>query len=732
MKNKTFYFFSYEGLRHVQGVDLNSGVLTEAQRAGVTDPLARRLLQYIPAGNTTDANGQARLLASGIAPVNIDQYTIDVRHTLARNDDLHGYYAFQRDLRQEPNAQGNTVPGFGDQRGAHRQIMTLNETHIFNQTLVNEARAGFNRINISFNPSVVVNPADLGISNGINFPIALPQISITGLGLNIGGPAGFPQGRTVTTAVASDTATYLRGSHIVKFGGEFRRTSVSTFTNDPGTFTYATVAAFQTGLGNAFNITLGDRAVDLKINTIGAFVQDSISLGPRVKLDVGLRYDYIGAPTEPNNKLVLFDAAQVALLRLGSGIDQPHRNGSDFQPRFGIIWSPTADGKLAVRGAYAVMINQTNTGYIAGSGSNPPLAVPLNVAGAVRLDSALATAQASGLAPTTTNPDFAPGRMQTWNVNVEREFGATGFMVGYFGSHGDRLRIPININQFVNGVRPYPRLSATSPISPGAVLGNITEVESAGWSNYKGLWLTANRRMSKGVQLSASYTLSKSTDTNSYDAGLTAQDSFDLAGSEGPSDFDTRHRFSLNGTYELPFHGNRLADGWQLTGVLQMQTGNPLNVLTNINTFTGVGTVRPDLIGDPAIVGSQTQWFANSVCDPRVAAGGVGACTSSSVFALPINAAGVTHFGNLPRNAILGPGFSDVDLSLIKNVKLAGSSRVQLRVEVFNLFDVANLGQPGRVAIVGSTAFGVITNTRFATGDSGSSRQVQFAAKFLF
>ena len=734
VKNKTFFFYSYEGLRHLQGVDLNAGVLTDAQRAGVTDPLARRLLQYIPLGNTTDASGQSRLLASGTAPVNIDQNTVDVRHTVGQNDDLHAYYAYQQDLRQEPNAQGNTVPGFGDTRGGKRQILTLNETHIFNQALVNEARAGFNRITIGFNPLTVVNPADLGISNGINFPIALPQISITALGLNIGGPAGFPQGRTVQTSVASDTATYLKGKHIIKMGGEFRHTSVATFANDPGTFTYATVAAFQTGLGNAFNITLGDRAADLHINTIGAFVQDGISLGSNVKLDVGLRYDYIGAPTEPTNNLVLFDSSKAALVRLGSGLDQPHRNGSDFQPRLGVIWNPRGDSKLAVRAAYAVMVNQTNTGYIGGSATNPPLAVPLNVSGAVRLDSALATAQASGLAPTTTNPDFQPGRMQTWNVNVEREFGATGVMIGYFGSHGDRLRVPVNINQFNLGTttRPFPALSASSPILPGATLGNITEIESTGWSNYKGLWITANRRMSKGLQVSTSYTLSKSEDTNSYDNAGVAQDGRDLTTGYGPSDFDTRHRFSLNGTYELPFHGNRLLDGWQLTGVLQLQTGNPLNIVTNINTFTGTATVRPDLIGDPSIVGSATQWFNNSVCDPRVAAAGAGACTSSSVFALPITAAGVTHFGNLPRNAILGPGFSDTDLSLIKNVKLSGSARVQLRVEVFNLFDIANLGQPGRTALVGSTAFGVITNTRFATGDSGSSRQVQFAAKFLF
>src|SRR5207245_5995258 len=133
---------------------------------------------------------------------------------------------------------------------------------------------------------------------------------------------------------------------------------------------------------------------------------------------------------------------------------------------------------------------------------------------------------------------------------------------------------PINSNQFGNGVRPFPRLSASSPIQPGATLGNITEVQSTGWSRYKGLWLTANRRMSKGLQVSMSYTLSKSTDTNSYDntganTNGSLQDSTNLADSEAPSDFDTRHRFSLNGTYELPFHGNRFKDGWQVTGVLQ-------------------------------------------------------------------------------------------------------------------------------------------------------------------
>src|SRR3954470_17044721 len=149
VKNKTFYFLSYEGLRHTQGVDLNSGTLSNAQRAAVTDPVAKNLLQYIPLAN--DSTG-LRVIGSEIAPVTIDQTTGDVRSNLRQNDDLHVYYAFQKDFRHEPNAQGNTVPGYGDDRGGHRQVLTLNETHVFSQKLVNEVRGGYNRISISFDP----------------------------------------------------------------------------------------------------------------------------------------------------------------------------------------------------------------------------------------------------------------------------------------------------------------------------------------------------------------------------------------------------------------------------------------------------------------------------------------------------------------------------------------------------------------------------------------------------
>src|SRR3954467_15675702 len=175
MKNKAFFFFSYEGLRQRQGLTFNNVVLTDTERANVTDAISRKLLDLIPRVN---AAGN-RFIGSGTATVNIDQWTGDVSYNLGENDRLHGYYAFQRDFRGEPNIQGNTIPGFGDTRQSRRQIFTLNETHTFGPNLVNEARFGFNRIHISFTPNAQLDPTDFGINVGVNQPIGIPQISIT-------------------------------------------------------------------------------------------------------------------------------------------------------------------------------------------------------------------------------------------------------------------------------------------------------------------------------------------------------------------------------------------------------------------------------------------------------------------------------------------------------------------------------------------------------------------------
>jgi len=714
-KNRTFFFFSYEGLRQRQGLTLTSNVLTDAQRAAATNATTLKLLPLIPRATSVDIVGGVpvgRFAGAGTAPVDIDQWTGDVSHQISNNDRLHGYYAFQKDRRGEPNLQGNTLPGFGDTRQSHRQIFTLNETHIFGPNLTNEARLGFNRINITFTPNLQVNPLDFNIDNGINQPIGLPQISITGFNFNIGGPAGFPQGRADTTVVVSDTLNYLRGSHSFKFGGEARRFYNNNFTLDTGTFAFPNVASFLNGTANSFSVTIGDRSSAIIQNAFGFYAQDNYKVRQNLTLELGFRYDWNMTPTERYDRFVVFDPATRSLVRVGSGIDDVYQqNNKNFQPRLGIAWDPFKDGKTSVRAAYAILADQPVTNVVTPVTSNPPLADPRTFSGAITFQNARTVAAAAGLSPNNVDADFHNAYVQSWNLNIQREVAKDlGVTIGYFGTKGTHLRVSRNINQPINGgARPFPTLSPSDPFRPNAILNNITQIEGTGNSSYNALWLTATKRLSRGFQFNTSYTFSKSIDYNSLNSqGVIVQDSYNLADSRGLSDFDARHRFVFSGIYEAPFHGNQLVEGWQLGAIVQSQSGNPVNIVVNNATFTGINnTVRPNVTGPVAILGTPNRWF------------------DIAPFVVPVG-----RFGSLGRNVVIGPGFNNTDFSVIKRTKLTESQVIEFRWEVFDVFNHANFGQPGRV--VGTANFGQITNTRFGTGDSGSSRQMQFALKYKF
>jgi len=396
------------------------------------------------------------------------------------------------------------------------------------------------------------------------------------------------------------------------------------------------------------------------------------------------------------------------------------------------------------------------------NGSNPPFAttVALPANATTQLFNATDPGHAvpgSTISPSSSDPEFDNAYIQSWNVNVQREVGHNlAVTAGYFGSKGTHLRLSRNLNQTflnaaLNPVRPFPALSSSSPIAPNIPLLNITFREGTGNSNYNALWVTATKRMSKGLQFDASYTFSKSIDYNSQSSqGVTVQDSYNLRGDRGLSDFDARHRFVISSLYELPFKGNQLKEGWQLSVIEQSQTGNPVTLLAgnagalpggipaaNANSLTGLATLRPDISGPVSIsptaaaTGIGVQYFPNLVCDPRPG----GSCPSGSTVILPvsfINGKTLFHFGSMGRNVIIGPGFNNTDVSLIKRTKISERQMIEFRWEVFDVFNHANFGQPGRTAQVGSTTFGVITNTRFPTGDSGSSRQMQFALKYKF
>jgi hypothetical protein len=756
-QNKTFFFFSYEGLRQRQGLTLpTTQVPTDAQRAAVTDPAIQKLLALIPRSSTGFTSGSAT------APVDIDQWTLDIGHQISSNDRLHGYYAFQRDKRGEPSLQGNNIPGFGDTRKSHRQIFTLNETHTFGSNLVNELRFGFNRIHILFSPNAKLNPLDFGINDGVKEPIGLPQIAVGGGGVNFGGPAGFPQGRSDTTYVVSDTLNYLRGKHSLKFGTEVRRFYNNNTAKDTGTFTFANTAAFVAGTANAFNVTLGDVSSAIAQGALGLFVQDNYKMRSNLTLELGLRWDYLMSPTERYDRFVDYVPEINSLVQVNHGIAPVyHTNWRNFHPRVGVSWDPFKDGKTSVRAAYGILADQPVTNLVTGNSTNPPFAttVALPSNSTTTLGNAInAAPPGSTVSPSSSDPFFDNAYVQSWNLNIQREV-KTGLAVtvGYFGSKGTHLRLTRNLNQTFlnsafNAVRPFPTLSASSPIRPGATLLNITFREGTGNSSYNALWVTADKRLGHGLQFNASYTFSKSIDYNSQSSqGVTVQDSFNLRGDRGLSDFDARHRFVISGLYEIPWKKSKAIGGWQLAAIVQSQSGNPVTLLAgnvgaitggagaaNANSLTGLATLRPDVgapitISPTAVVGSNgVQWFPNLVCDPRPG----GSCPSGAVAILPVNVVSgnktIYHFGNIGRNTVIGPSFNNVDLSLIKRTKIGENKLIEFRWEVFDLFNHANFGQPGRTAQVGSSSFGVITNTRFPTGDSGSSRQMQFALKFKY
>jgi hypothetical protein len=708
-RGRTFYFVSYEGFRQQQGVDMNSVVLSDAQRAAATDPVIRQLIPLIPRANVSGADGTPRFVGSAPAVADQDRWTVDVRHNAGQNDRFHVFYGTQFVRSLEPTALGNSIPGFGSASRPSRNVLTVSATHMFGAALLNEVRFGRSRLDGGTFPASPLNPVTFGISNGVTESIGLPQMIVAGA-FNFGGPGTLPQGRYDTSYVIADTLTRASGHQTLKLGGEYRHFINENFAQGTGVFNFPSVPAFLTGTANAFNITLGHRTSVIDQRALGLFVQDQIALRERVTVDLGLRYEWHVTPTERDDKFIVFDASRGSLARVGVDLDEIFaQNNQNFEPRAGVAWQVSADGRTVLRAAYASAADEPGTTAVRDTAGNPPYGVPLTATGSIPMVTAIETVRPAGLAPATTDPRFRNASVRSWNVNLQRQLaGDLGMTIGYLGSRGRNLRISRNINQPVGGARPFPSVSASSPILPGATLGNITQVESSGFSSYQGAFVSVSKRLSRGLQFDTSYTWSKSLDTNSLNSnGFAVQDAYDISNEYGPSDFDARHRFVVSATYLLPFTGHPLTRGWQVATIVQAQSGNPVNVVTTSASINGMpNTVRPDLIGPIRVVGSVDQWF-----DP-------------SAFAA------VNRFGNLGRNAVVGPAFRNTDLSVMKTVRFGTRGGLQFRVDVFDLFNTPNFGPPGN--IVGTPEFGKISRTRLPTGEAGSSRQLQLVARLSF
>jgi hypothetical protein len=786
-RGHTFFYGSYEGLRQHQGILQNSTVISAANQAIIAanktaEPIAAALAALIPLPNSGN-----NYVAFTPGPVQIDQYTGDILHQINSNDSLHGFYAFQKDVRTEPALQGDTIPGWGDHRNAHRQIGTLSETHIFSSTLVNEARLGFNRITIAFNPANLINPATVGLVDGLQGNVGIPQTTLTDIGLVFGGPSTFPQGRNDTTGVVSDTVSMLKGRHSIKWGGEARRYLVAAFAGNIGTLTFANStspasspsANFQADNATGFSVQPNIISSRIYADSVGVFAQDNFKLTPRLTLEYGLRFEWNGTPVEGNNHFVVFNPAGTGGATLtqvgtnGLGASAMYGQNYNYEPRLGFAWDAFGNGRTVVRAAYSYLVDQPIA--FAGLTTNPPFstAVTYTTSGAlptIPLNNLYNSAAAAGIAIASVNPNYKNAYIESFNFNVQQAlpWGIVGSLC-YCASVGRHLLIATNENQVVGTasntqVHPIASLSTSSPIDAGkATAVNISERNSNSSSNYNALWVTLSKNMAHGLQFNMNYEWTKSMDLNSLGSqgGLTLPDSNNPHENYGLSDFDVRHHYAATVLYALPFKRNRLVSGYQLSSIIQYQTGNPVNILASSSTFNGVaGLVRPTQVG--SIIRSKQQLplttnvtlfpnpgglnYGGNVCNltnvtsactfeiqetqavsstcpagTNAATSAVGATCLTTVY---------TGLGAMQRNAVTGPGFADIDLSGEKSTKIFEGLSFTLRADAFDILNHPNFGQPS--GNVQSSTFGQISSTRFATSDGGSSRQLQLSGKFTF
>jgi hypothetical protein len=745
-KDKTFFFATYEGERHRQGLTTTAPVFSATQLAQIAaspNATVKSLAALVPNANGV-VNGGPGFLGSATAPVNIDQGTIDIQHNFSDKDRLHGYYVYQHDLRQEPT-QGATIPGFGDTREGKRQVFTLGESHVFSSSLVNELNLGVNRILITFTPNNLTDPNTLGLGNTLGpNETFMPTIAITG-GPTFGDERGFPQGRGDTTGVLADNVSYVKGRHSLKFGTEFRDFKNSNFNGDPGQLVFNSVTDFINGQVDSSARTIGNVANRITENALDFYAMDSFKASSYLTVELGLRYAWNMTPSEGQDRFVNFVPGGAFGSMLVPTTEPYAQNNKNFQPRVGFAWDVFHNGKTLLRSGYAYQVDQPITGIVTGLTSNPPFALPISIATATPFAGlpALFNGTPSSVAPIFVDPNFKNANVQSWNLNIQQQIARnSSVMIGYFGNKGTHLEDDINVNQtrvfgqvkagninpvLSNPNLPFQVLSPNSPILPNTGLAaSMTERQSGSNSNYNALWATFNQRVSHGLQFNASYTYAHSIDEASRNnEGILFPNSTDIFASRASSDFDVRHRFVTNAIYDLPFKGNRLVSGWELAPIVSWQTGNPYTIAVNTSSqINGVAnTVTPNVSGPIHTSGNPLgQWIANP-----------------GVFSLP--AAGT--IGNLGRNSVYGPGFANVDLTLAKNTKITERTNLQLRVDAFDALNHPNYGQPGpqsggilasvfSTAALANNSFSTISGTRFPTGDSGSSRQLQFAVKLQF
>ncbi|HJS24550.1 MAG TPA: TonB-dependent receptor [Pyrinomonadaceae bacterium] len=765
-RDRTFFFADYEGTRSREGITRITNVPTTLERAGnfsqslfgapvspfpgltfdngiipdfLINPVGRAIANLYPLPNRNVPF--QNFVASPILRDDNDSFDARVDHHLSDRAELAFRYSFgERDLFEPFTGPSfSLVPGFGDtvKRRSQNGMAALNL--VLTPNLVSESRVAFSRVAASVTQEASVLNSQVGLPtiSPRERDLGLSFITITGFS-PLGDEGNNPQNSVTNVYQFLNNWSYVRGNHLFKFGADLRFSQQNAFRDvesrgrlqfSPfGQITGNALADLLIGFPFLTSVARVDNPQQIRTESYNFFINDSYRITPRLTLNGGLRYEYNSPPVDAEDRANVYDVVTRSLVPVGtngvprSGFDADKNN---FAPRVGFAWTLGEDEKTVVRGGYGIYYDQSPLAPAEALYFNSPFfdnnlffslpGLPLTLNDPFPSffpfplpDSALAIQR-----------DLRTGYMQHWNFNVERQLGRDSVIeAAYVGSKGTKLLTARDINQPQPSVLP-PGLPFVP--RPDPRFDDIDLLESRANSNYNALQLRFQQRLTRGFSALASYTWSKSIDdaSNFFSSAGDPnfpQNSFNVAAERGRSNFDVAHRLSVSYSYAFPFKRNdgfvgTLLSGWETFGIVTLQTGRPFTValLSEIdNSGTGRSILgfgandRPNLVGNPELSDPTTlQWF------------------NTAAFAFP--APGT--FGNAGRNILEGPGFQNVNASLLKNTRLTERVNLQFRAEAFNLFNHPNFNLPDN--FLGSPTFGRITSAR-------DPRHIQFGLKLLF
>ncbi len=759
-KDKTFFFGSYEGLREGLGLSLLATVPTAAARQGripnpraaagfdqiTVNPAVKPYLDALyPLPNGRDfGDGSGEYVYSATRPTREDYFNVRGDHNFSSNDSLFGRFTFDDGIRDTPTSTGI----FWEHTRSRNQFVTLQETHVFSSNLLNTARIGYNRTYTGLLPSIrgVSESTLASLAFVPGQPLLLSGSLLDPTPIEPIGNANAPRIWVWNLMEGSNDVTFTKGSHSLMMGALFKGILFveREADNKAGEYDFGGLQDFLLGNPVRFRGLRPGGVADVgyRQNYFGWYVQDSIRVNQRLTLNLGLRHEFYTGPQERTKRTCNLMKPSDTVPVCGGPIYDTSVGTKNFGPRFGFAWDAFGNGKTAVRGGFGIFYDAMSPLWWQSSGNGSYLPFSDGELGNPPFPNAyalLASPSAGraylGVAGITANPSA----MQS-NLTVQHQIARDSVVtVGYVGSYGRHLwtRANENIVQptiLADGRKFFP---ANAPRRNPA-LADVRRVRTESNSTYQGLFATFQKRFGAGLQLQSSYTYAKSIDTGSnitngsnVNKGATSlMDPDNWLRDRSLSDFDTRHIFSFNTLWELPFGRGKsfgagltglpakLVGGWQLGGIVKYATGSPMTVDDSSANWSRNGVTsrveRPDLVSgktNSPVLGSPDRYF-----DP-------------ASFAVQT----LGFYGTLGRNTLIGPNQIGTDVSLSKNTalpKVSEQFQVQFRAEFFNILNRTNFGAPS--LRVFDSRGRVPGNAGRITDTSTSSRQIQFGLKIVW